>query len=344
MVKLCQVSVNGETFSARCGDLLLDAGLTNGVDIPHDCRSGHCGTCRVRVLGGRYFGGQTEEPDTVFACQCRIVSDLKIAVEDVPEVVTTAGRVIDLARVARDVFDLAIEPAEPLHYLPGQYYRVQFRGFPPRCYSLTAPLEWPSSASTHFHIRRFARGRVSSALGHKIVTGHRLKMVGPLGSAYLRPYASERLVLVASGTGFAPIWAITEAAIKESPHRDLMLVVGARTIKSLYMIPALCRLTLFPNVTIVPVLSERQNVSAVRHRRPTDFLPPLSPHDVVYAAGAPAMVTEVVELAKAGGARCFTDPFEPESRPRRKPGSAFARSGVVRRRRAAIADPVRVAN
>src|SRR5207237_7243492 len=85
-------------------------------------------------------------------------------------------------------------------------------------------------------------------------------------------------------------------------------------IRSLYMHAALCRLALFPNVTIIPLVSEPQNVShAVRQGRPTEHLPHLSADDVIYTAGAPAMTDSVAQMAKAAGARCYTDPFVSES-------------------------------
>ena len=312
--KICTLDVNGETFSGYCGDLLLDAALMNGVHIPHDCRSGYCGTCRVRVLAGRCFGGQSNDPEFVHACQCRIVSDLKVAVEDVPEINSVSGRVADLVSVAPDVLEVCIEPSEPLRYIPGQYCSVQFRGYPARCYSPTAPLDWPNDARlVRFHIRRLPDGRVSSALGQKIGRGHRVTLTGPFGTAYLRPYHSQRLVLVAGGTGFAPIWAIAEAAIKELPQRELVLLVGANTLQSLYMIPALCRLALFPNVIIIPIISKHQAVTkVVREGRPTDYLPALSTRDIVYTAGAPAMVKAVARIAEATGTKCHADPFEPD--------------------------------
>ena len=80
-------------------------------------------------------------------------------------------------------------------------------------------------------------------------------------------------MLVASGTGFAPMWSIAVAAIMEQPRRELMFVVAARTLQSFYMHAALCRLALFPNVTIIPVVSEPQNVSPRDPQRPADRLP-----------------------------------------------------------------------
>ena len=59
MKKICKVTVNDEPFLANCGDLLLDWALMNGVDLPHDCRSGICGACKVHLVDGKVFGGQT---------------------------------------------------------------------------------------------------------------------------------------------------------------------------------------------------------------------------------------------------------------------------------------------
>jgi ferredoxin len=56
MAKSCKVVVNGEEFAVHRGDLQIDAALMNGIDITHDCRSWHSGTCRDRVDEGRVFG------------------------------------------------------------------------------------------------------------------------------------------------------------------------------------------------------------------------------------------------------------------------------------------------
>ncbi|SED64107.1 3-phenylpropionate/trans-cinnamate dioxygenase ferredoxin reductase subunit [Rhizobiales bacterium GAS188] len=313
MSRLRKVEVNGEAFSARSGDLLLDAALMSGVDIPHDCRSGYCGTCRVRVLEGRVFGGQTSDSGEVHACQCRIISDVKVAVEDVPGICTESGRVTSLNRLAPDVVEVCVEVSQPTDYLPGQHYKVKFRGLPARCYSPTIPLEGPEDDHLiRFHVRLVPGGRVSSALGNRVRVGHRVKLLGPLGSAYLRSHRTRRLVLVAGGTGFAPMWSIADAAMRERPERPLTLVVGARNLESLYMIPALCQLATFRNVTIVPVVFEPQSLTkVVREGLPTDHLPALSERDVVYTAGVPAMVESVAGIAEAANAKCYMDPFAP---------------------------------
>jgi NAD(P)H-flavin reductase/ferredoxin len=311
MKKTCEVTLNRKSFPAKRGDILLDAALLNGVELPHDCRSGICGACRVRLVKGRVFGGQNEDDEMVHACQARLISDIEIETERVPDQVSVSARVAAIVRLSPDVFGVDLELPKPFDYLPGQFCKVQFSGFPARNYSPTYPLEGPPRKHLmHFHIRRFPDGVVSSELGRTIQVGHHVRISGPFGHAFLRPNHAGGIVLASSGTGFAPMWSVAVAAIIERPERELIFVVAARKLQSLYMHAALCRLALFPNVTIIMTVSEPQTVSpAIRTGRPTDHLPILSANDLVYVSGAPAMTTQVARIAKVAGARCFTDPF-----------------------------------
>jgi NAD(P)H-flavin reductase/ferredoxin len=317
MPKICKVTLNKETFYANVGDLLLDGAIMSGVELQHDCRSGICGSCKVRLVDGKVFGGTEEGSDMIYACQARVVSDMKVITEPVPDTVSMSAEVAELVRLAPDVVGVTLELPKPLTYLPGQYCKLQFRGFPERSFSPTYPLEGaPDSQLLQFHIRRVPNGLVSSALGQKIRPGHRVKVTGPLGSAFLRLKHPGRTVMVASGTGFAPMWSIAVAAITEQPQRELVFIVAARKIQSFYMHNALCRLARFPNVTIIPIVSEAQNVSSViRSGRPTEHMPRLTPDDVVYTCGAPAMTESVARISRAAGARCYADPFTSSAKP-----------------------------
>jgi NAD(P)H-flavin reductase len=168
---------------------------------------------------------------------------------------------------------------------------------------------------------------VTRSLGSRILPGHRVTVSGPFGSAHFRPEHKGRMVLVATNTGFAPIWAIAVAALRENPQRRLMIIAGGRSIESLYMGPALMRLTSFPNVRIVPVCSTPQTVTnAVLYGRPTDFVPQLMPADVLYACGAPQMVDAVKAIAANAGAVCYADPFLPAPNTRAPQTSSAARA------------------
>src|SRR5260370_38357753 len=112
-----------------------------------------------------------------------------------------------------------------------------------RCYNPTASMENVAERDfLHLHVRRIRRGRISVAVGGDIREGHRVKIQGPFGLAFLRPASLSRLVLVASGTGFAPIWSIAVAAIRGNQRRHVVMVICARTMESPDVMHGLCML------------------------------------------------------------------------------------------------------
>lgn len=310
-----QITINGNSFTARRGELLLDAALSNGIALPHDCRAGHCGTCCVRLISGEVEGGKGSEPGIVHACQCRIIADAVVERPQPSDVKSIDGVLSSLRALSPEVMEVGIRPERALPYHAGQYVRVRFDGFPSRPFSITHPFSGDADRrSIWFHIRRMNDGHVTASLGKRITPGHRVKLTGPYGSAHYRPNLDGRMILVATNTGFAPIWSIAVAALRENPERSMMIIAGGRSIEALYMGPALGQLTRFPNVLVVPVCSTPQTVSqAVMPGRPTDYLPNLLASDVLYACGAPGMVDAVKAIAAQAGAVCYADPFLPTS-------------------------------
>ena len=312
MSKYRDVTVNGRTFRARAGDVLLDSALANGVDIPHDCRAGSCGSCMVRVAKGKTILGETHSQGMVHACQARVVSDLVIEVEDVPDIDITPARLVGLRELAPDIFELKIAPERSVCYLPGQYFRFTFAGFPARAYSATASLDGHLGGRLiHLNVKRVRGGRVTSALGTAIRSGHRLRMEGPFGQAFLRPGGKGRLVLAGSGTGFAPTWAIACMALRENRDRPIVIIAGARRLPGLYMRRMLGLVARLPNVTVIPTIEEGPSpYPSLRIGRIEDHLPRLAASDIVYACGSPRMVSALAGRVESAGATFFADPFE----------------------------------
>jgi NAD(P)H-flavin reductase/ferredoxin len=354
MARAHQVTINGHSILARRGELLLDAALSNGIDMPYDCRAGHCGTCCVRLVSGEVQGGEGAEPGVVHACQCRIVGDVVVARSQPSGARTVDGVLSSLRPLSSEVMEVGIKTDRALPYHPGQYVQVRFKGYPSRPFSITHPLGGDaSSSSVWFHVRRMNDGRVTPSLGKRIKPGHRVTLTGPYGSAHFRPNLHGRLILVGTNTGFAPIWSVAAAALRENPSRSMMIIAGGRSLESLYMGAALARLARFPNVIVVPVCSTPQtSFQAVLPGRPTDYLPPLQPTDVVYACGSPGMVDTIKAIAARNGAVCYADPFLPTAGKRTEVGiltraigwlavPAARRMGVrapARRRNRGIAD------
>lgn len=331
MARQHQVEIDGRIFEAAHGAVLLDAALSNGVELPYDCRSGHCGTCCVRLVSGEVSGGQGAEPGIVHACQSRIVANVAVEKQHLSAARSVEGELISLRALSRSVIEVGIKTHRALPWHAGQYAHVQFRGYPSRPFSMTHRLDADADPrSVWLHVRRMTDGRVTPALGKRIKLGHRLTLKGPYGSAHFRPDPDARIVLVATNTGFAPIWSIAIAALRENPDRMMMIVVGGRTMEALYMGPALARLARFPNVRVVPVCSAPHAApNWVSRGRPTDFLPRLLPTDVVYACGAPGMVSAVKSIAARFGAVCYADPFAPAQDATDEPAAAARWSGRI---------------
>jgi 3-phenylpropionate/trans-cinnamate dioxygenase ferredoxin reductase subunit len=308
-----KIVIDGASFFARSGDVLLDAALRNGVDIPYDCRAGHCGTCCVRLVSGAVHGGHGVEPGIIHCCQARAAGDVVIERRQATDVRMVDGVVTSLRHLSSEVIEVGIATNAALPHHAGQYAHVRFNGYPSRPFSITHPLRGSASGrSVWFHMRRMPGGKVTSSLGRRIKKGHRATLSGPFGAAHFRPNLHGRLILVATNTGFAPIWSIAVAALREDPGRPIVIVAGGRTLEALYMGPALVQLSRFPNVRVVAVCSTPQRLTgAVLPGRPTDYLPHLQPSDVVYACGAPAMVDAIKAIAATAGAVCFADPFLP---------------------------------
>lgn len=312
MPKLHSITANGTTFSARSGEILLDSALAQGVAFPHDCRVGRCGSCLTKVTRGSILGGASMQRGMVHACQARVFSDLDIRFEQMPPVRAANGEVTTIKSRCSDVVEVGIKLASPILFRPGQYCTFKFRGFPARSFSPTLPADGSSTTDDiTLHIKRVRDGRVSMALGEDIREGHKVRVEGPFGAAFFRPGRSGRMVLVAGGTGFAPILSIASAALHESPGREMIIVTGARTVPSLYMARGLVTLQNFPGVKVIVAASEvPQGLNIVRTGSPDRHTPELTAEDVVYAAGAPAMIKILAERADAVGAEFYSDPFE----------------------------------
>ncbi len=334
MARNYEIVLNDERFIGEHGETLLDAALKSGVDLPHDCRAGHCGSCRLRLVAGDVHGGEGSEPGVVHACQSRIVGDAVLKKNESSGVRTVDGQLSGLRRLSGEVMEVRVLARQTLPYHPGQYVRLGFEGYPSRPFSITHSLrEDEDGRSLCFHVRRTHNGEVTPYLGSSIRRGHRVQVTGPFGAAHFKPNMESRLLLVATNTGFAPIWSIAVAALHENPNRKMMIIVGGRDMNAIYMESALFQLARFPNVSVVATCSTPQpQVRWLKHGRPTDYVPALTPSDVVYVCGAPAMVAAVQELAEQDGAMCYSDPFTPSpgSEPRNPPG------------RAAVAAPNRV--
>jgi len=304
------ITINGTQVAASNGETLIDAGLGGRILIPHDCCSGQCDTCRVTIVDGQVDDQGTADGKTVLACQATVNGSASITFEEVPVPGKRTGEISSIKPLSDEILEICVTLSRPLDYLPGQYLSVQFRGFPARDYSPTAFMNGDLDSSVLvFHIKRYRDGVVSSQFGNLIGLGHRARIRGPFGNAFLRPPTENgMLVLVSAGTGWAPIWSLARSACIDHGTRDIAIIAGARDGANLYMAPALHWLRDYGVKDIITTCSTNRQTDDLPGR-PRHYLPTLGMDDTVYAAGGPGAVAEVENKARAAGVRCYSDPF-----------------------------------
>lgn len=306
------IEASGSGFNCEPGDTLLSAGLAAGLFLPYSCRSGVCNTCRGRVVEGTVDFGSVHpahlsEADKAdgyaMLCQARPTSDLTLQVRelDASEAIrprTMPARVLSLERPAPDVMIVKLgTPAnEPVVFMAGQYLEVQLPGGVIRTYSMANVPTSDGVRQLELHIRHLPGGLFTEQVFHKTKVRDMWKVQAPLGTFYWRDKSSRPVVMVASGTGFAPIKAIVEQSIATGSERPITLYWGGRRPGDLYM-AALAEswASRHAHIRYVPVLSEADaqdgwhgRTGFVHHAVMEDF-PDLRGHEV-YACGAPIVV------------------------------------------------------
>ncbi|MCP5266730.1 MAG: CDP-6-deoxy-delta-3,4-glucoseen reductase [Burkholderiaceae bacterium] len=328
----------GREFTAKPDETILDAALGQGVVLAYGCKNGACGSCKATVLAGDIEQGRhnasalTDEDrraGRALLCCAYARSDLELAartvqaVADVP-VRKMPCRVSSIDRISPDVIVLRLQlPAnERFQYLAGQYIELILRDGTRRPYSMAVA---PGGADDGLvlHIRHLPGGKLTDALFGVVEPPVKprdiLRFEGPMGTFFFREDSERPIVLLASGTGFAPIKAIVEQAIAREVERPMTLYWGGRRPQDLYMISLAQEWSQsLPNLDFVPVVSDAQPAdhwsgrSGLVHRAVMADFPDLAGHDV-YACGAPAMVEAAKRdfIAERGlpSDRFFADAF-----------------------------------
>jgi CDP-4-dehydro-6-deoxyglucose reductase/3-phenylpropionate/trans-cinnamate dioxygenase ferredoxin reductase subunit len=166
------------------------------------------------------------------------------------------------------------------------------------------------------HIRHVASGKFSQGILSKLSVGDALQVEIPHGDFYLR--ASERpVILLASGTGFAPIKSIIQTAIHNGNRRPMQLYWGGRKREDIYLFDLPARWAQrWPWFSFTPVLSDPSSSWTGRvglvHDAVSEDHPDLSATDV-YACGNPLMVSaaqrDFIGHHRLPDARFFADAF-----------------------------------
>jgi len=333
------VKPSDRSFTAGAGETMLAAAIRQGVDMPYGCKDGACGSCKCKKLSGSVLHGahqskalSEEEEAQDFVLTCCGVAHSDVVLES--RQVTQAGafpvrkfptRVSVMEKKSPDVMLLKLQlPAtESFAYHAGQYVEFLLPGGVRRSYSMAnAPHTLAAGGTLEFHLRHLPGGQFTDHVFGTMKEKEILRVEGPYGSFFLREDSRKPIVLLAAGTGFAPIKALLEQMQFKGIRRAVTLYWGGRRPHDLYLDDWVkARLAEMPHLRYVPVVSDAlaqdgwQGRGGFVHLAVLQDLPDLSGYQV-YACGAPV----VVESARSDFLRAglpqdefFADSFTTEA-------------------------------
>ena len=337
------------SFSATPDQSLLDAALGASLNLPHSCKGGNCGSCRVRLVKGEIYypngpplglsDGEVAE-GFMLLCQARARSDLSIETSEITtpdraSVKRLPVRVERAVALSHDVMGLHLKlpVAEAFPFEAGQYIDILLPGGRRRSFSIASP---PHDARLlELHVRRVAGGEFSGRLFEHDARNALLSIEGPLGQFVYRQ-GSAPMLLVGGGTGLAPLLSIMRHVVGNGIARDMTVYWGVRGERDLYahgVLGELAAVSGRAKLRYVPVLSdpppEWPGARGLVHEAVIEDIHDLREYDV-YAAGPPAMIAAARREFGARGVaphRLFFDSFDyaPDSL-ERQPTSAATKS------------------
>jgi CDP-4-dehydro-6-deoxyglucose reductase len=305
---------SGRAFTTDTDETILAAAIRQGIGLPYGCKDGACGSCKCRKLSGEVVMGDhqpkaltPEEKAQGFILTCRatalgdvVLESRQVTDESAFPVRKMPSRISALEKMSDDVMlvRLQLPATEHLRYHAGQYLEFILRDGSRRAYSMaTAPhRQEESGPMVELHIRHMPGGKFTDQVFGTLKERDILRCEGPFGSFYLREDSGKPIVMLASGTGFAPIKALIERLRFKASDRQVTVYWGGRRPADLYLHEWMRQQAAeMPNLAYVPVVSNAlpedgwAGRTGFVHQAVLDDFADLSGYQV-YACGAPVVV------------------------------------------------------
>jgi len=332
-MKITVQNKNSE-LSFECGDResILYAGLRHGVNLPFECATGTCGTCRARVMTGDVEvrwkeapGGARLKPERgdTLMCQARARSDCvlrvpaELAISEKSWPALRRGVIRDIRKLTKDVAHFDLHLSMPMTFQAGQFVVLEAAGVTGgRAYSM---VNFASDVDRlALVLKRKPGGRFSDWLFDDIAGDSEVDVFGPLGRAVFRPEEGRNILCIAGGSGIAGMMSILECAVQVD-HFDThkgAVFFGVKTLADTFYLEQLSRYAAVShgNLEVTVALSDESATTALHAEFPVLKLAEGMVHDVAakaiagrdrnvlaYIAGPPIMVDSAIRSLIAGG-------------------------------------------
>lgn len=233
-------------ITCRTDQTVADASYRQRINIPLDCRDGACGTCKALCESGEYDGGtyiddalsEAEAAEGyVLPCSMKPKSDLVLQVASTSEVAKTRAatfhaELVEINRLSDTTVEIGLEipNRDELAFLPGQYVNITVPGtVETRSYSFSNA---PDEERLTFLVKIAPGGLMSTYLTDIAQVGDEITFSGPNGSFFLRE-ADRPVLLLAGGTGLAPVLSMLRKLRADGSDRAAHLVYGVSTDEDL---------------------------------------------------------------------------------------------------------------
>jgi len=303
-------------------DTVLDTLLNNKVSVPYSCKSGVCHCCMMKLVKGEVSGdghkGLTEAQINAgffLPCSCVASSDLVITrADDYSMDQQIKAEVIDKAELSDEIMRIRLKPQGSYNYKPGQFLNLFKDQNTVRSYSLASTPQLPY---LELHVQRLPNGVVSRWLHDDVAIGDLVHISQPQGECYYRPgHEQKPILLVATGSGLAPLYAVLHQALASGHQGPIHLYHGSSRQSGVYLRDELKQLaskTL--NFSYTPCLS-RDAVSGFTSGRANEIALEKHPNLkgwLVFVCGHPDMVNDTRKhafLAGASFSEIFAEAFK----------------------------------
>ncbi len=314
----------GIEFTCGEDESILTAALREGVGLRYGCKHGACGSCKAQIASGEVdvsdasgFALMDYERDAGMALLCSAypLEDVVIDLVDYEESELSAARAIRehqctvaaLDKVAADIWRLVLEIREPapFEFDPGQFAELNVSGTDDwRAYSM-ANLPG-ATGGVEFLIKHIPGGIFSTFMAERLAPGDDFMLRGPYGQFGLNE-GHAPIVMVAGGSGMAPILAMLRALAAAHSEREIVFYYGARSRGDLICAAEIEAIAKdLPAFTYVPALSEPAAGDAWSGESGliTEVIDRMSDNlrsAEAYLCGPPAMIDAAIDVLKANG-------------------------------------------
>jgi benzoate/toluate 1,2-dioxygenase reductase subunit len=292
------------------GGSVLEAGLAAGLPLLHQCRSGSCSSCLATLVEGEaatlpgcsssLLASERAAGQRLLcvtgadsACRFALPYDSKVGEN---RAVEGHAFVNAVERVAADVMRLELELAEDcwFEFRPGQFIQIKVPGTDQtRSYSIAStPAELPK---IELLIRLLPGGVMSEWLLGQAAVDTVLEISGPYGAFFLQEASKAPVVMIAGGTGLAPMMAMIDV-IRARPGRKppIQLSFGCQSAEGLFHGEAIALRSMWlPSLTVTTSVDRGPAPDGVRIGNPIEAVGadgPLDPETVAYLCGPPGMI------------------------------------------------------